>query len=176
MGRPAPVNAASLYAVSHTRGLACAPSTCTTTPPHPASSRARISVTCAAGKGKSKQGADAQQPKGRTPGKAVEPASPAPTNPHAEGEGEWEDGEELVFDVDEDELAELDEEGEGEDGFFDDEEDEFGEGEDGLGLEVEETAPGVSTGGQSWAEAALAAARKVLGAPSMSQLQLYVFR
>ncbi len=85
---------------------------------------------------------------------------------------------------------------EDEDGFFDYEGDdgtdefefeEYEEGEEGefgdadddgflLGLEQDDTKPGVDTSGMGWAEKALAAARRVLSAPVMSNLELYVFR
>ncbi|KAF5828055.1 hypothetical protein DUNSADRAFT_18278 [Dunaliella salina] len=73
-----------------------------------------------------------------------------------------------------------------EDGFLDDEDDDEDDGffdfegeegeEDLLGLEADDGAPGISTGGESWAVTSLEAARNVLSSPSMQDLDLYLFR
>mmetsp|Transcript_19424 Transcript_19424/g.50414 ORF Transcript_19424/g.50414 Transcript_19424/m.50414 type:complete len:350 (+) Transcript_19424:1687-2736(+) len=71
------------------------------------------------------------------------------------------------------------------DGFLDDEDDDEDDGffdfegeeeDDLLGLEADDGAPGISTGGESWAVTSLEAARNVLSSPSMQDLDLYLFR
>eukprot|EP00199_Chlamydomonas_sp_CCMP681_P005582 CAMPEP_0119110148 /NCGR_PEP_ID=MMETSP1180-20130426/27233_1 /TAXON_ID=3052 ORGANISM="Chlamydomonas cf sp, Strain CCMP681" /NCGR_SAMPLE_ID=MMETSP1180 /ASSEMBLY_ACC=CAM_ASM_000741 /LENGTH=261 /DNA_ID=CAMNT_0007096313 /DNA_START=244 /DNA_END=1029 /DNA_ORIENTATION=- len=76
---------------------------------------------------------------------------------------EYEEGEEEFEEGMEDDEGLASEEGELDDAFL-------------LGLEVEETAPGVDTAGATWAEVALKATNKVLATPVMSAIELYVFR
>lgn len=81
--------------------------------------------------------------------------------------------EEEEFFEDEEEFGEFDEEDLGEDGFLDEQ-----ELDDAalLGLDLEESGPGVDTAGVSWGEMALAATQKVLKSPAMGGIELYLFK
>eukprot|EP00195_Chlamydomonas_chlamydogama_P009484 CAMPEP_0202893122 /NCGR_PEP_ID=MMETSP1392-20130828/2755_1 /ASSEMBLY_ACC=CAM_ASM_000868 /TAXON_ID=225041 /ORGANISM="Chlamydomonas chlamydogama, Strain SAG 11-48b" /LENGTH=336 /DNA_ID=CAMNT_0049577329 /DNA_START=27 /DNA_END=1038 /DNA_ORIENTATION=- len=74
----------------------------------------------------------------------------------------------------------IDEElGDGEGSIDEDNDDDFEQDDSSgneLGLEADDTGPGISTGATSWGDAALQATQKVLKLPAMSGIELYLFR